>query len=1055
MQQLGYYRQPTLFQDHIVFVSDEDLWRVSKQGGEAMRLTNSLGQVSDPAFSPDGQWIAFTGREEGHAEVYRIPATGGSIERLTYITEGAVVLGWTPEGEILYKTSRSAPAQSLPHPWINHIYLLNPETKVARRLKCGPAEFVHFSGKANVIQRHGYGYVSWKRYRGGTKGEIWIDHKGQGDYEKLIDLPTNNLCPHWIEDRIYFLSDHEGMGNVYSCTPEGQDLKAETYQKEFYVRDLSAYEDTLITMAGGDIYVHELKTGESKKVEILFSSQRVHRQRKFANPQKYFRSYDLDAKGQRLGILTRGRPFTFANWEGAVTQHGHRDGVRYNHLIWLPDPKYVLITRNSEGEDIIELHGLDLDEPMKLLKFKDLGRISLIEAAPHGDWVAVTNHRCEILILNLKTQKQTLIGKSAHGLVYGISWSPDGRYLAYDTTLSTTLRAIQVYDTKTKRTYQVTKPILEDMRPCFDPEGKYLYFLSKRIYNPISDTMQFEYGFPKGMKPYLLTLQKDSLSPFEPRLQEEEKKSKEEKKAEKGQKPVEIDFEGIEDRIIEFPVPEGDYKAIFGIPGKALYLTDYLRGLLEEEDDESPFTLRAYDFESQKEEVFASCISSLALSGDKSQLAYASQKKLRVIKSSEKPVDNDCSYKKGGWVEWDRIRLSVDPTAEWKLMYEEAWRLQRDFYWTADMSKVDWDQVYQKYLPLIDRISTREELNDVISEMQGELGCSHAYVSGGDLSYPPYYPIGELGCDFEWDEKAKGYRIINLAKGDPWIPEATSPLIQSGIHLKEGDLVFSINGQPLDYKTTPAMLLVNQADNLVEIQAQVKGERKKKRFTLRTLHSQNGARYRDWVENNRTYIRNKTNGQVGYIHIPNMVGKGYAEFHRAFMAELDLPGLIVDVRYNRGGSVSPLLLEKLARRRLGYDETRWFGQIPYPANAPMGPMVGLTNEYAGSDGDMFSHAFKVMKLGPLIGKRSWGGVVGIWPRYSLIDGGETTQPEFSAWFPNVGWNIENYGVDPDIEVEIAPQDYERRSDPQLDRAIAEVEKVIKETNPDWKNSGGA
>ena len=333
MQQLGYYRQPTLYQNQIVFLSDEDLWSVSKSGGVAIRLTNGLGQASGPVFSCDGKWIAFTGREEGHSEVYVIASEGGPIERLTYITEGAEVIGWTKEGEIIYKSHRSIPSMTLQHSWVNHVYLLNIKTKISRRLKCGPAEYVSFEGKANVIQRHGYGYVSWKRYKGGSKAEVWIDQAGKGDYLKLIDLPTNNLRPQWIRDRIYFLSDHERVGNVYSCDLEGQDLRAETTQKDYHSRDLSFYDETLVYMAGGDIYTHDLKSGKSEKVAISFSSQRVLRQRKFASAQKYLRSYDLDPKGQKLGVITRGRPFTFANWEGAATQHGLRDGANYNHVV--------------------------------------------------------------------------------------------------------------------------------------------------------------------------------------------------------------------------------------------------------------------------------------------------------------------------------------------------------------------------------------------------------------------------------------------------------------------------------------------------------------------------------------------------------------------------------------------------------------------------------------------------------------------------------------------------------------------------------------------------
>jgi tricorn protease len=378
-------------------------------------------------------------------------------------------------------------------------------------------------------------------------------------------------------------------------------------------------------------------------------------------------------------------------------------------------------------------------------------------------------------------------------------------------------------------------------------------------------------------------------------------------------------------------------------------------------------------------------------------------------------------------------------------MFAEAWRLQREQFWTEDMSGIDWDAVYAQYSPLVERVSSRAELSDLFWELQGELGTSHAYEFGGEYRQSPNYQQGYLGVDWNYDEERQRYRIAHIVWGDPSDNKTTSPLTSPGLNIEEGDAVLAINGQRLTSERGPAELLVNQANNEVQLTIESAASGETRVVTVKALASEMMPRYREWVEKNRQYVHEQTQDRVGYIHIPDMGYRGFAEFHRSFLAEYDYPALLIDVRHNGGGMVSGLLLEKLARRRLGYDFTRWGQPEPYPAQSPRGPMVALTDEHSGSDGDIFSHAFKLMKLGPLVGKRTWGGVIGIYPRHSLVDGTMTSQPEYAFWFKDVGWNVENYGTDPDIEVEIAPQDYVNGIDPQLDRAIAEALRMIEET----------
>ncbi len=395
------------------------------------------------------------------------------------------------------------------------------------------------------------------------------------------------------------------------------------------------------------------------------------------------------------------------------------------------------------------------------------------------------------------------------------------------------------------------------------------------------------------------------------------------------------------------------------------------------------------------------------------------------------------SGRKSGWIDLDRISIEIEPRAEWQQMYREAWRMQTEQFWVEDMSDIDWDRVYDRYEALLPRVRTRAELSDVIWEMHGELGTSHAYEIGGDLRVPPEYHAGFLGADFTWDESAQGWRIERIFRGDSWNRKVDSPLAEPGLGIRAGDVLVAIGGKRLTKDYSPQQALVNQAGR--EVALVVRGDAGERRVTVKTLESEQPLRYRAWVESNRKYVHEQTAGKIGYVHIPDMGPWGFSEFHRGYLSEFDRTGLIVDVRYNRGGHVSPLLLEKLARKRVGYDVSRYSNKpLPYPPESVGGPIVAMTNQFAGSDGDIFSHCFKMYGLGPLVGKRTWGGVIGINPYHDLVDGTITTQPEFSFWFKDVGWKVENHGTDPDHDVDISPQDYREGKDPQLEFALALV-----------------
>jgi tricorn protease len=690
----------------------------------------------------------------------------------------------------------------------------------------------------------------------------------------------------------------------------------------------------------------------------------------------------------------------------------------------------------------------DGSAPTRQMTELDVGRVVNLEVAPTTNVVAIANHRNELLLLNLDGAEATLrqLDRSPFGRIEGMAWSFDSRWLAYGFCNTAQTTAIKLAEIESAQLTQVTNPTLRDRSPSFDPEGKYLYFIGQRDYDPVYDELHFDLGFPKGSRPFAITLRKELQNPFIPRPKApESQEAAAKKKAESEEGPpapprIEVELDGITSRVLAFPVREARYGRIEGIKGKVLfssYPIEGTRGRDRDDDRAQRGIIESYEFETQKQDRLVDGVTDFQIGRDGKTLLYQSGDRLRVLKAGEKAPDkkDDKPGRENGWIDLGRVRVSIQPAAEWKQMFQEAWRLQREQFWTEDLSGIDWDAVHALYQPLVDRITTRSEFSDLLWELQGELGTSHAYEMGGEYRTGPNYRQGYLGVDWSFDTEVGAYRIAHIVRGDPWDAETTSPLTGPGLDVQEGDYVLAVNGQPLGSEVTPAQRLVNQAGNevLLTVRRGVEGE--PRTVTVKALGDERPARYRDWVDANRAKVHVATDGRVGYIHVPDMGPEGYAEFHRAFLVEFDRDALILDVRVNGGGHVSGLLLEKLARKRVGYDFPRWAAPKPYPDESPTGPMVALTNELAGSDGDIFSHTFKMMKLGPLVGKRTWGGVIGIWPRHRLVDGTVTTQPEFSFFFDDVGWRVENYGTDPDIEVDNAPQDYARGLDPQLDRAI--------------------
>jgi tricorn protease len=1069
----GYVRFPTIRQDSIVFVAEDDLWLVESGGGRAERLTAGVAEVKTPWLAPDGKRLAFVGEAEGTEEVYLMPDLGDEATRLTFQSTSCSVAGWSPDGERILFASSAGQFESDAY----FLYAIGPQGGLPDLLPYGRANAVSYGPRGEVvIGRNIEEPAYWKRYRGGKTGRLWCDISGNGQFQPLLQLAGNLASPCWIDERIYFLSDHEGIGNIYSCTPTGEDLRRHTAHEDFYARNLSSDGRRIVYHAGGDLYLFDPASDRSRRVDVTLPSTRTQRNRKFVVASHYLDTWTLHPQGYAVAITTRGKAFSMANWEGPVLQHGEPDGVRYRHLNWLNDGKRLVAIHDASGqESLIVFHQEEAGEA-ETFPAVDVGIVLHLEVSPTEDKVALSNHRQELMVVDLETGEARVLDKSLHSTIRGFAWAPDGKWLAYGFSFNPQQSAIKLCNLESGETTFATEPVLQDRDPAFDPDGKYLYFIGKRLFTPVYDNLQYlDLSFPRGEKPYAIMLRRDLRSPFIPEpknpaekeestkkvsgetngtgpseASETEENAKKENSNGNGNEPSKkpdllIDLDGITERVVPFPVAEGRYANIAGIKGKVLFQS-YNPDSSPQPSDGSfqPHgKIECYDFETFKVEWSIDGVSSFAISRDAKTLIYRKYHSLRVLKASEKPKDNsERASRESGWLDLDRIKVSVQPAAEWRQMFAEAWRLQREYFWTEDMSGVDWQGVYAQYAPLVERVGSRAELSDLFWELQGELGTSHAYESAGDYRRHPHYRQGSLAVDWTYDADQKRYRISHIVKGDVSDPHATSPLNSPGLNVQVGDAVLAINGQRLGPGRPPQALLVNYAHQEVQLTIEAAESKEVRTVTVKTLACERQARYREWVEHNRALVHKRSDGRVGYIHIPDMGSSGFAEFHRSYLAEYNADGLIIDVRWNHGGSVSGLLLERLARPRLAYRFSRWRQPQAYPYESPAGPMVALTNEHAASDGDKFSHSFKLMGLGPLIGTRTWGGVIGISYYHPLVDGTRTTQPTSANWFKDVGWNLENYGTEPDIEVEIAPQDYVNGRDPQLERAIEECLTLI-------------
>jgi tricorn protease len=1050
MHSVGYYSNPDIYGDKVVFVAEDDLWLFDRSKNSlATRITSSKGQIRNPIFCDEGRKIAFSSNEFGNFEVYILDLEDRSIKRLTYFGSMSIVRAWDKtEKQIIFSSLYGLPFRG------SQLFKISPQGGEPEPLGYGLGVTYDRDRDIRVIGRFQDDNARWKRYKGGTTGQIWVSIKNK-PFSRL-NLPIgNHVHPLVINEKIYFLSDYEGISNLYKINPDGSGLEKLTNESEYYFRRARTDGVNIIMQKAGGLYTYNIETSQVHEIQIDYLSAREHRKKKFVDANKFIEQVQINKDDTHALIISRGKPFYFPFWEEGTYQLGLRHGTRYKLPTFHNEKNILYLVSDTMGEDFIEEFNLDnLDE--KSENFGDgIGIPYSVKINKTSSHLAITNNRHEVLLIDLKSKDSKSIHKQEFGNLTTIDWSPDGRYLTFTKAVDHSNTQVVVYDIKNDKMENISSVDFHDFNPRFSADGKHIFFLSDRTFHPMIDAHIFQYMFPSSTKIYAVALRSDiepitKLKPTPLDDKPADNKSNDKDKEEKDAKSIDIEIEGITDRIVELPIPEGRILRLETGSDRIFYQTAPIKGMSLETimgEPEANNTLHTFVFKDQSQEVVTNNINNFVVSDSKKTLVIHQNQKVRLLppthtEKQENKENLNGETRKSKYLNLARMKLEVDPPKEWEQMLKESWKLMKEHYWEENIGGLNWEQVLEKYLILVSKINSRFEFSDLLWELQAETGTSHSYEFGGDYDFPPNYQPAFIGADLKYNKSEDGYEIVNLLKGDVWDKNFGSPLVKSGIGAKEGDIIISVDGLNVSQEVSVQELLMGKRNQEVYINIKRKESGKVETVIIKPIGSDTEIRYRDWVESNRKSVHEKTNNKIGYLHLPDMGFRGVQEFYRYYQKETLKEGLIIDVRFNGGGHTSEIFLEKFSRIHVGYVKSRYGRERRYPNYSVPGPKIAITNESAGSDGDIFSHSFKQMKLGKLIGTRTWGGVVGIWPKIQLVDKTIVTQPEYSFYFNDVQWGVENYGTDPDIIIDRTPDDFKANKDPQLDLAISEILKDI-------------
>ena len=1061
----GYLRFPHLSGDRLCFAAEDDLWVAPLDGpARAWRITVDRTKIGHPRFSPDGRHIAYTSWRSLVPEIHLAPVDGGPGRRLTYWgSADTQVCGWSPPDKDGNSDILAVASHGQPFSYFTWAYSVPTNGDPGGKLPWGPVSDIavaDIGGERQTLLLTGtppHEPAAWKRYRGGATGRLWLH--GQ---RLLPDLEGHLDTPMFVGGRIAFLSDHEGVGNLYSCAYDGSDLRRHTDHDAYYARHASSDGTRVVYQCAGDLWiVDDLSTDSPpRRLDVRLGGPRAGRRTYQVPATQHIDSISVDETGRASAVVVRGSLYWLTHRDGPARTIADTPGVRVRLPEMLGSGGQVAYVTDAEGEDAVEIAYLPRasgERPPRRLASGALGRVEELVSDPQGERLAIASNDGRLLLLDASEESAmgvTELIRSVNGPVRDLAFSPDGAWLTWSHPgIGRSLRQIKMArisptGQEDRLIVDVTNGRFEDENPVFTSDGRYLAFLSWRGFDPVYDVHTGDLSFPLGCRPYLVPLSSATPSPFalnpdgrpvagglDPVADEAGDGS-----------TVTVEIEGLESRVTPFPVTASKYSALCPVAGGGLvWLRWPISGALGEtfanpDDTSGRPTLEYFNIAKAKKSELVEHLDMFAVSGDGSRLVVVDEGDLRAVPSTESG-DGDSTV----WIDLRRILHEADPPAEWRQAYEEAGRVIRAYYWEPQMCGIDWDAVLAQYRPLVERVASPDEFADLLREVLGELGTSHAYVSAARRNEgPSHYQRrqGLLGANFV--RRDGSWMLKRILPGDSSDSKARSPLAGTGI--REGAVLTHVDGRPVDPVTGPYPLLAGAGGTTVELtftpaestsadSTPAKGEARSRRVAVVPLMDERPLRYQDWVAKRREVVRELSGGRCGYLHIPDMGGSGWAQFNRDLRLEVSRPALIVDVRGNAGGHISELVVEKLTRRILGWDLTRNAQPVSYASNAPRGPVVALADEATSSDGDMITAAFKLLKLGPVVGQRTWGGVVGMTGRHRLGDGTVITVPMNAAWFDTYGWSIENTGVAPDLEILRTPLDWAEGRHAQLDDAV--------------------
>jgi tricorn protease len=1045
----GYLRYPHVHGDLITFVAGDDVWLVGTDGGRAWRLSADDAQVSYPRFSRDGTLIAWTSWRDGNPEVYAASADGGDATRLTFWGDPQTrVTGWTAGGEVLAVTAAGQRATK----YRRAFAVPGSGDAPPRLLPFGPVNDLDITdaGTALLAASVAAEPAHWKRYRGGRAGKMWVAAAGEPRFTRILSGLNGQLAsPMLIGGRLFFLSDHEGTGNIYSCALDGTDLARHTDHDGMYARNPASDGQRIVYHVAGDLWLLDgPDAAEARKLDVTLGAPAAGRAPRLISAADHLSDLDCDRTGQASVIGVRGTVHWLTHKDGpARALHVDPDARARLPRVLGSTGKVVWVT-DAAGPDALEIASVTGQAETVRVAEGALGHVTSLAASPDGTAVAAAAHDGRLLLVDVANGQVTELAASDDGEIAGLAWSPDSAWLAWSQPGPRPLSRIRlariagpaggsggvVPPGQHSTLIDVTDGRFADTDPVFSLDGLHLAFLSLRSFDPVYDAQSFDMSFPFGSRPYLVPLAAQTPSPFGPLADGRQPGG--ESNSDHGEDAVVtvVDADGISERVVPVPVIEARYSDLRAVKGGLAWRRAQVTGVLGEggadlDDDFPRAALERFDLRKREVTEIAHEIDWFDVSGDGTRLIVSDGDELKVMPSSGKRDDATETVT----VEKSRARFQADPAALWRHAYAEAGRIMRRDFWVPDMSGVDWDGVLDSYRPLLDRIRSAADFADLMWEVAGETGTSHSYVSPAAGAAPKHPPVGQLGADLSRDPAGR-WLVERVLPGESSDPRARSPLAAPGVAVRPGDELVAVDGQPVDPVRGPWPLLAGTAGQPVELTVQPPtGEAR--RVVVVPLRGERRLRYQDWVAGRRTLVRELGQGRLGYLHIPDMMGEGWAHFHRDLRTEMARDGLIFDVRGNNGGHISQLVVEKLARRVIGWDMCRYLRPETYPTEARRGPMVTVADEFAGSDGDIVTAAIRLLGLGPVVGTRTWGGVIGIEGFQGLVDGTHITVPRYAFYFHEYGWDVENYGVDPDMEVLNTPDDWAAGRDPQLETAV--------------------